>query len=132
MLGDDKKETVQLRRPDGSTVAYTFNLEELVEYIFGYAGRNGITLPDEADAEDAAELLLIPTREDPWNTGAAFRAYEKLCGRGNGEQGPRIGGDKLDITIWNPFDRMRASFTGRDPLAREIEGIRLGLVMKIE
>ncbi|KAL1838829.1 hypothetical protein VTJ49DRAFT_2186 [Mycothermus thermophilus] len=131
---DGKEETVELAAVDGSSVKYTFNMNDFPDYVLGYAARHSIRLPDMArPPDDAAEKLPVPTKEDPWNTASAFLKYEKMHGKTNGYRPPAIGGDKLDITTWSSAQRKSASPTGQDPLSkRELEKLRMGMLLSLE
>ncbi|KAL2023331.1 hypothetical protein VTK56DRAFT_3069 [Thermocarpiscus australiensis] len=132
LLEDGEEETVQLKAPDGKTKPFTFNLDNFKDYVLGYADRRSTSVP-RFEVEKKAEMLPMPTPEDPWNTGAAFVEYEKNYGRSDGDRKPTIGGDSLDITTWSSWERRAHSFNGRDPLTKpEIQAIAMGLVLSVE
>jgi hypothetical protein len=135
-LKGGKDETVKVTGPNGETEMFKFNMDRFDECIAGYADRHGIVLP-EIYTYDAAEMLPeIPTKEDPWNTAAAFRKYERWYGtvrNGGPESRPTIGGDKLDITTWTSSERKADSLTKRAPLGeRAIAALKMGMITSLE
>ncbi|GAB1316843.1 hypothetical protein MFIFM68171_07053 [Madurella fahalii] len=130
LLERGEEDTIELEGTDGETQTFTFHLDNFDDCILGYAERHNIVLPGESDVEGMGEKCPIPTREDPWNTAAAFKEYEKEFGRSDGTRQPAIGGDRFDITTWSSAERRGHSLTGRDPLSkREIAALKMGLVM---
>ncbi|KAL2267981.1 hypothetical protein VTJ83DRAFT_2827 [Remersonia thermophila] len=133
LFENGKEETVELAAVDGSSVQYTFNMDDYEDYILGYAARHSIRLPDiEQPTQEAAEMLPVPSKEDPWNTASAFLEYEKMYGKTDGRRPPAIGGDKCDITTWSSAERKAASHNGRDPLSKkDLEMLRNGMLLML-
>lgn len=130
-----KDETVQLTTADGSSIKYTFNTNDVVDYVLGYAARHNITLPDISQPPvEAADKLPPPTKEDPWDTLSAFLRYEKNNGKRVGPGRPAtMGGDYYDITTMRPAERKSHSYNGRDPLSKkEIQMLRMGMILSME
>jgi hypothetical protein len=132
LLEEGKEETVELKAADGSTTTYTFNLAFFDEYILGYAKRHGITLLDVVVDINDLKDLPIQTAEDPWDTAAAFRRYEKEYGKLRGTTAA-MGGDRFDVTSWASGQRAAASLNKRDPFGKkEIEALKMGLLLDFE
>ncbi|KAJ5144825.1 hypothetical protein N7448_002217 [Penicillium atrosanguineum] len=79
-------------------------------------------------AEAEAEKLELPASDDkngdPWNWKTTLAQYQK-------DYGPKIGGDKLDITTWTPAERRKAAFDKKDPFSRKmIDAIKDGMIMQ--
>lgn len=80
------------------------------------------------DAEADAEELELPASDDkngdPWGWKTTLAQYKK-------NYGPKIGGDKLDITTWTPAERRKAAFDKKDPLDKKmIDAIKAGMIMQ--
>ena len=102
--------------------------------VLAYAKKHNIDLKlfgiDQTleNAEVDAEKLELPASEckngDPWGWKRTLAQYKK-------NYGPKIGGDKLDITTWTPAERRKAAFDKKDPLTKKmIDAIKDGMIMQ--
>jgi len=109
----------------------------LVAKVLAYAKKHNIELRALSDIEDRdrfrkymeeADKLELPASDaksrDPWGWRKASTLYKKLYG-------PKIGGDKLDISTWTSAERKKAAFDKKDPFNKKmIDAIKDGMIMQ--
>ncbi|KAJ6084038.1 hypothetical protein N7486_010838 [Penicillium sp. IBT 16267x] len=105
--------------------------------VLAYAKKYNIELKALSDIEDQdgfkkykeeAENLELPASDDkkgdPWGWKKALAQYKK-------NHGPKIGGDKLDISTWSSAERKEAAFDKKDSFNKKmIDAIKDGMIMQ--
>ncbi|KAJ5532548.1 hypothetical protein N7494_009100 [Penicillium frequentans] len=105
--------------------------------VLAYAKKHNIELKGLSDIADTdnykkykedADKLELPASDDqkgdPWGWKKALTQYKKLYG-------PKIGGDKLDISTWTSAERKKAAFDKKDPFDKQmIAAIKDGMIMQ--
>lgn len=116
---------------------FGFEAGGLTAKVLAYARKYNIELKGLNDIEgkemfkkykEEADKLELPASDDnkgdPWGWKKALTQYKKLYG-------PKIGGDKLDMSTWTSAARKSAAFDKKDPFDKEmIAAIKDGMIMQ--